>query len=592
MKTERSTMIEGMSKGIPVSEGIAIGTVWKLDSVWDEVTGVKVLRTKKEVSRYQEALDYVSIQLVECRDRVKREIGSEEARIFEAHLAILGDEFFHSRIPEAVRKRRMNVDFVLKEEIDAWITEYLNQVKDEYLRLRAQDIRDVGERILHVLLQTENVNPPSGEPTIIVAHELSPSETARLHKDKILGFATELGGGNSHASILARAMGIPAVVGVERLKRKTVTGDTAIIDGHAGIVYINPSREILEEYEKRQRQLTAYWKRLSREVELPSVTADGTAVSLQANIASITDVSMAIKYKAEGIGLFRTELPFLSAGRLLSEEEQFQLYKTVLESMAGSKVVVRTLDLGGDKFLPFQAVEAESNPFMGWRSIRISLQEKDVFKAQLRAILRASAFGNLSILYPMISSLEEIHEISLVFSECKQELTREGIPYDNEISTGIMIEVPSAAIMAGNFAKHVDYFSLGTNDLIQYTLAVDRNNEKVARFYQPLNPAILHLIKNTILCADREGVGVALCGEMAGNPLYTAMFLGFGLREFSMSPVMLPEVKSRIRALSIDECRKLSDELLSLDSADMIESRLWDFHLEMNKRQAVPGITE
>lgn len=591
MRTE-ATMIEGMSKGIPVSEGIAIGTVWKLDSVWDEVTAVKILRTKKEIIRYQAALDYVKNQLVECRDRVKREIGSEEARIFEAHLAILGDEFFHRTIPEAVKIRRMSVEYVLKEEIENWIETYLSQVKDEYMRLRAQDIKDVGERILHVLLQTENVNPPTGEPTIIISHELSPSETARFHKDKILGFATELGAGNSHASILARAMGMPAVVGVERLKRKTVTGDTAIIDGHAGIVYINPSKDILAEYEKRQRQLTAYWKQLAREVELPSVTADGTSVSLQANIASITDVSMAIKYKAVGIGLFRTELPFLTAGRLLSEEEQFHLYKTVVESMKGNKVVIRTLDLGGDKFLPFQAVENESNPFMGWRSIRISLQEKDVFKAQLRAILRASTFGHLSILFPMISSLEEINEIKAVLEECKQELTREGVPYDKEIKEGIMIEVPSAAIMADNFAKYVDYFSLGTNDLIQYTLAVDRNNEKVARFYQPLNPAILHLIKNTIQCADREGIAVALCGEMAGNPLYTAMFLGFGLREFSMSPVMLPEVKSRIRALSIDECRKLSDELLSFDSADMVESLLWEFHLEMNKRQAVPGITE
>jgi len=587
---KEKNLIEGMIKGIPVSEGIAIGKVWKLDSAWDEVTAFKILRVKKEIARYTAALAAVERQLIECRDRVKLEIGNEEARIFEAHLAMLNDGFFHEQIPEFIKNTRMNVEFVLKDEIDKWVKEFLNQVQDEYLRLRANDIKDVGARVLHVLLQTEHVKPPTDEPTIIVAHELSPSETSRLHKDDIIGFATEMGGGTSHTSILARSMGIPAVVGVERLKRKTKTGDTMIIDGHAGIIHINPSESIIKEYQKRQRQFSAYWKRLSDEVELESVTADGTAVSLQANIASITDVTMAIKYKAEGIGLFRTELPFLTAGRLLSEEEQFLLYKAVAEAMNGKDVVIRTLDLGGDKFLPFQAVEAESNPFMGWRSIRISLQEKDIFKNQLRAVLRASAFGHLSLLYPMISSLEEIEDIKTVFAECRQELKEQGIPFSNDIREGIMIEVPSAAIMADNYAPHVDYFSIGTNDLIQYTLAVDRNNEKVARFYQPLNPAILHLIRNTIKSAMKANISVAICGEMAGNPLYTAMFLGFGLREFSMSPVMLPEVKTRIRALAIDECEKLSDELLNLNSSDAIETVIWDFHLKINKRQSVPGL--
>jgi phosphoenolpyruvate-protein phosphotransferase len=377
---------------------------------------------------------------------------------------------------------------------------------------------------------------------------------------------------------------------VEKLMKKAHDGDSIIVDGNAGIVTIDPTQHLVKEYQRRQKQFDAYWKRLSQDISLPAVTMDGVAISLQANIASTADTSLAVKYQADGIGLFRTELPFLTAGRLLSEEEQFIIYRTIVEVMKGKTVIIRTLDLGGDKFLPFQGIEEESNPFLGWRSIRISLQEKDVFMAQLRAILRASHFGKVGILFPMVSSIEEIVEIRQVLSKAGAELKKKGIPFDEAVRFGIMIEVPSAAIMSDRLAQHVDYFSIGTNDLIQYTLAVDRNNEKVAKFYQPLNPSVLYLIHRTIQSALAVDKPVSLCGEMAGNPIYTPMLLGFGLRQLSMSPLMLPEVKERVRAVTIKECEEVADEILKMASAEEIEKALWSFNREINKRQSVPYI--
>ena len=584
--------MQGMLKGIPVSEGIAIGKAWVLESPWDEVVEYPLRRgrVRREVHRYQEAVEAVTQQLMECRDRVNQEIGEEEAMIFEAHLAMLNDPFFQTDIPTRIRERKLNAESLLKEGVDGWVASF-QQMQSEFFRFRGDDIRDVGVRILRNLLQTEETKPASDEPAILVAHTLTPSETARIHKEKILGFATELGGKTSHASILAKAMGLPAVVGVERLMRKASTGDTIIVDGNAGLVYVDPPPQVLEGFKKRKKQFDVYIKRLSQEASLPAVTTDGTAVDLQANIAITADIGMALSYGAQGIGLFRTELPFLTAGRLLSEEEQYEIYRAVAEAMGSKRVYIRTLDLGGDKFLPFQGVEEEHNPFLGWRSIRISLQEVDIFKAQLRAILRAGVHGNLALLFPMISSLEEITDIQAVLAECRDELAAKGAKFKADLPFGIMIEVPSAAIMAHQFIDHADHFSIGTNDLIQYTLAVDRNNEKVARFYQPLNPAIVHLIYKTVHTAHMAGKSVALCGEMAGNPLYTGLLLGLGLREFSMSPVMLPEVKNRIRAVSIEECERLAEAALQLPSAEAIESLLWEFHKTCNARQAVPEIS-
>jgi len=588
---EQGQLTKGLLQGIPVSEGIAIGKVWLLKSMWDEVRSLSIApeNINREILRFEKACDEVAKQLKECQSRVELEIGSDEAQIFNAHFAILEDPILKDEVPQQIKDKFMNAESVLKESIEK-LTHTFNSMENEYFRSRIDDIRDVGERILRALLRSDEERLPVFEDTILVSHTLSPSDTARISNEKILGFVTEMGGITSHASILARSLGLPAVVGVEKITRLASPGDTIIVDGNSGIVFLNPHERVLKGYRKRKKQFDIYWERLSKDIDLPSVTADNVDVMLQANISMTADLSMAVRYKAQGIGLFRTELPFLIAGRLLNEEEQFTIYKTVVDTMQGKDVTIRTLDLGGDKFLPFQGVEREKNPFMGWRSIRISLQERDVFKVQLRAILRSSAFGNVKILFPMISSIEEVIEAKNVLAEVMDDLDRDGIPFDRDVEKGVMIEVPSAAIMVERFLDYFDFISIGTNDLIQYTLAVDRNNEKVARFYQPLNPSVLYLVERSIKAANKMGKEVSVCGEMAGNPLYTPMFVGFGLRRFSMSPLMLPEVKERIRFITVKECEEIAEEILKMQSTAEIEKLLWDFNKEINKRQKVPFI--
>ncbi len=576
-------------KGIPVSEGIAIGKAHILTSPWDEVVSfsLKGRKVEDEVRRYKKALKEVENQLIDCRNRVHREIGTEEAKIFESHLFILNDSFFQEEIVKAIEQQKKNAESTLKDRFQKWIHSF-QRLKNEFFKYRLDDIQDVAMRILRVLLQTEEMKFPLTEPAILIAHNLVPSDTARIDSEKVLGFATEMGGKTSHASILARSLGLPAVVGVEKLMQRVKDGDRVILDSNAGILIVDPPGKILQEYVTRKNRYNAYWRKLTEDISLPPVTEDGIEISLQANITISADLRVAVKYKADGVGLFRTELPFLIAGRLLTEDEQFKIYHSVLRIMKGKNVVIRTLDLGGDKFLPFQQIQHEQNPFLGWRSIRIFLQEKDIFKEQLKAILRASHFGPLKILFPMISSLEEVLEINQVLEETKEELRSARIPFDQNIQSGIMIEIPSAAIMADQLIAHTDFFSIGTNDLIQYTLAVDRNNEKVAPFYQPLNPAILQLVRTSVQAAVKAGKSVSMCGEMAGNPLYTAMLIGFGLRQFSMSPLMLLEVRERIRAVSIQECEKLSEKILKLGSTEEIEKILGDFHQSVNPKQTTP----
>ncbi len=585
----QKTLSERLLKGIPVSEGIAIGRIWILESPWDEVIPLSLESNSidQETKRYENAINEVEKQLNDCYHRVHKEIGEDEANIFKAHLYILQDPFFQTEIKDSIKIQKKNAEYLLKEAIERW-SQSLLKSGNEYFRYRIDDIRDVGIRLLRVLLQTEEIKFHLDEPAILVAHNLTPSDTARMDRKMILGFVSELGGKTSHVSILARSMGLPAVVGIERLMRKAKAGQKIIVDGNTGIVYIDPPENIIQNYEKRKKQFSNYWKQLAKEIKLDAVTTDHEPISLQANVSMIADVSLAVQYAADGIGLFRTELPFLMAGKLLSEEEQFDIYRTVVEAMKGKVVTIRTLDLGGDKFLPFQGVEKESNPFMGWRSIRIFLQEKEIFKTQLRAILRASQFGKIKILYPMISSLEEIIEIQKIMKQTQNELKKKGIPFDPSIQCGIMVEVPSIAIIADRVIEHTDFFSIGTNDLIQYTLAVDRNNEKVAKFYQPLNPAIVQLLYRTIQAAIKAQKPVSICGEMAGNPLYTGMLLGFGLKQFSMSPLMIPEIKERIRALSIKECENIAAEILQMNSTEMIEKFLWKFHNQINQQQTVP----
>ncbi|MCD6118050.1 phosphoenolpyruvate--protein phosphotransferase [bacterium] len=588
---EQGQLTKGLLQGIPVSEGIAIGKVWLLKSPWDEVRSFTIApeNIKIEILRFEKACDEVAEQLKEYQDRVELEIGSDEAQIFNAHFAILEDPTLKDEVPRQIQDKFINAESVLKDSIEK-LTHTFNSMENEFFRSRIDDIRDVGERILRALLRSDKEKHPFFEETILVSHTLSPSDTARISNEKIIGFVTEVGGITSHASILARSLGLPAVVGVEKIIRSASTGDIIIVDGNSGIVFLNPHEKVLKGYRKRKKQFDVYWERLSKDIDLPSVTADHVDILLQANISMTADLSMAVRYKAQGIGLFRTELPFLIASRLLNEEEQFTIYKTIVDAMQGKDVTIRTLDLGGDKFLPFQGVEREKNPFMGWRSIRISLLERDVFKVQLRAILRSSVFGKVKILFPMISSIEEVVEAKEVLSEVMDDLDKEEISFDRDIKTGVMIEVPSAAIMVERFLEYFDFISIGTNDLIQYTLAVDRNNERVAKFYQPLNPSVLYLVEKSIKAANKQGKEVSVCGEMAGNPLYTPMFIGFGLRRFSMSPLMLPEVKERVRFITVKECEDIAEKIMKMHSTAEIEKLLWDFNNEINKRQEVPFI--
>jgi phosphotransferase system enzyme I (PtsI) len=582
-------LFRGNLAGIGVSEGIAIARAWLVKSPWDEVVSQCIPKTKirDEIRRYEEAVAEVHTQLAEYRERVKKEIGKNESKIFDAHLSILKDPFFQKEIPDLILKINKNAEYLLKKGIERLKKTFL-EMENDFFKHRIDDIQDVAARLLRVLCRSE-ISPLTYKyPVIMVAHSLTPSDTTHVDRSRVLGFATERGGETSHVSILARSMGLPAVVGVERLMQEVKEGDTLVLDGIAGFVVVNPPSDLLAEYHKRMDEFQNYRNRLDSEVDLPSRTTDGVSIQLHANISLLTDVSLAEKHRCSGVGLFRTELPFLVAEKLLSEEEQLRIYKEVVSAMSEKSVTIRTLDIGGDKFLPFQDVQKELNPFLGWRSIRIFLQERDVFKTQLRAILRTSAFGKVRILFPMISSLEEIGEIQSLLSECKKELTDQGLDFDPSIQCGIMIEVPSAAICARRLIQYTDFFSIGTNDLIQYTLAVDRNNKKVSRFYQPLNPAILHLIHGTIQAALEAGKPVSLCGEMAGNPLYVPMLLGFGLRIFSMSPVMLPEIKERIRAVSIRECEALARSVLEMDSTETIHAAIQNFHREANQRQHVP----
>lgn len=587
--SQSSASKTGFIQGISASEGIAIGRAWILKSPWDEVKRFPLEdhQIESELKRYRACMKSVNDQLVECRDHVQKEIGKEESKIFNAHLAILKDPFFQDEIPLSIESKKFNAEAVLKDGIDQ-LTESFRKMENEFFRHRADDIQDVAIRFLRVLYKTEAVKISPSEDTILVAHNLIPSDTARIDPKKILGFATEMGGNTSHASILARSIGIPAVVGAEHLMDNVKNGDLIVLDGHDGTVQINPDAKALKEYRKQKDKFSAYLKKMTDENLLASETLDGVEISLYANVSMITEADLAVQYRADGIGLFRTELPFLIAGNLLPEEEQFQIYKKITESMDGKVVTIRTLDLGGDKFLPFDDVKQDRNPFLGWRSIRIFLQEKDIFKSQLRAILRASHFGNVRILYPMISSYEEIRDIYTLIDEAKDELRKQGVPFDESVQQGVMIEVPSAAICAHRLINHCDFLSIGTNDLIQYTLAVDRNNERVARFYQPTNPAILTLISGSITAAKNANKAISLCGEMGGNVRYVPMLIGMGLRDLSMSPSLIPEVKERIRAVTIKECEELTQKIMTMVSSEEIEKELHLFHEAANNRQAVP----
>jgi phosphotransferase system enzyme I (PtsI) len=557
-----------MLKGIPVSPGIVTGKVFFLDKEDFTIKKHKIKRSEVEgeIRRFRKAISETREELFKIKGKVSRQIGEKAASIFEAHLLLVEDPLLTREIIQNVGKNLFNVEYVI-QEITKKLTTAFSSIDDLYLQERAVDIWDVERRILRNLLgrEREELAHLKNE-VIVIAHDLSPSDTAQMHKEKVIGFATDIGGRTSHTAIMARSLQIPAVVGLKNMSEKVQTGDTIIIDGNQGTVIINPGKKVQEHYSKLQKGIEILERKLRKLKDLPAETIDKYRVTLSANIEVPEEIGSALKHGAEGIGLYRTEFFYLNRSDLPDEEEQFFLYKEVARKMKPHSVIIRTLDLGGDKFLSHLELPQEMNPFMGWRAIRLCLEHKDIFKAQLRAILRARVYGNLKIMYPLISGIEEFRQAQEILREVKRNLEKEGLPFKKDISVGVMIEVPSAALIADILAKEADFFSLGTNDLIQYTLAIDRVNEKIAYLYQPLHPAVLRLIKGVVEAAHKEGIWVGMCGEMASDISFTPILVGLGISELSMGAVSIPEVKKIIRSITLKEAQEIVNKILKFST--------------------------
>lgn len=557
-------------KGIAASSGIAIGKAYRLVEPDFTITKKTISDTKNEIDRFQTAVSHAKSDLEIIRTKALNELGEEKAQIFDAHMLVLSDPELLSSIEGKISSDMVNAEIALKETADMFITMF-EQMDNEYMRERAADIKDVSKRVLAHLLGVEIPNPGLiNEAVVIIATDLTPSDTAQLNKEFVKGFTTDIGGRTSHSAIMARSMEIPAVVGTNSASQTIANGDMVIVDGINGEVYINPSPETIEKYKNLQQDFIkqkSEWALLKDE---PSISKDGTQVELVANIGSPQDVESVISNGGEGVGLYRTEFLYMERDQLPTEDEQFEAYKTVLEQMGEKPVVVRTLDIGGDKQLPYLNLPTEMNPFLGFRAIRLCLEEQDLFRTQLRALLRASIYGNLKIMFPMIATINEFRAAKAILLEEKESLKANGVTISEEIEVGIMVEIPSTAVIADQFAKEVDFFSIGTNDLIQYTLAADRMNEKVSYLYQPYNPAILRLVKMVIDAAHSEGKWAGMCGEMAGDEIAIPLLLGLGLDEFSMSASSILKARSQIKGLNQKEMAQLAEEALTKGTVEEV----------------------
>lgn len=549
-------------KGIKASAGIAIGRVYLF--LKDIKAEQKVVDDKEaELKRLDAAIDVSLKQLEDIRLKAVEEIGEKSSVIFEAHKMILEDPEFIPEIKSLIVEKGFNAEYAVSSIVDKY-SEIFSSMEDEYLKERGADIKDVGSRIIANLMGYTVDLREIPEGTVIVAKDLTPSDTASMDKTKVKAFLTDEGGRTSHTAIIARTLEIPAIVGLKDISSKVKTGDCIIVDGNEGEVIINPDAETLKQYGKKVEDYAVYRKRLKEMINLPAQTTDGRRVELEANIGTPEDVTGALSNGAEGIGLFRTEFLYMNRTCLPREEEQFEAYKAVVSAMKGKRVTIRTLDIGGDKELPYLGMEKEENPFLGWRAIRFCLDREDIFKIQLRAILRASAYGKVSIMYPMISDIGEVRRANKILKDAMGELDREGVAYDKNLEVGIMVEIPSAAMTADILAKEVDFFSIGTNDLTQYTLAVDRGNRKIKDYYNYFNPGVLRLIKNCIDQSHKNNIYTAMCGEMAGDIEATKILLGLGLDVFSMSASSIPMVKEVIRNTTMEEAKAIAAKALQI----------------------------
>ncbi|MED3574452.1 phosphoenolpyruvate--protein phosphotransferase [Cytobacillus praedii] len=557
--------------GIAASSGIAIAKAYRLvepDLSFEKKT---IKDSMEEIARLHTALAASKSELEVIHDNTLKKLGSDKAAIFDAHLLVLSDPELIHPIENMMKNELVNAEYALKETADMFVKMF-EQMENEYMKERAADIRDVTKRVLSHLLGVQMANPSLiAEEVIIIAEDLTPSDTAQLNRQFVKGFATDIGGRTSHSAIMARSLEIPAVVGTKESTEVIQNGDLLIVDGVKGLVHINPTPEVVAEYEEELRSHEIQKLEWAKLVNEKTFTADQFFVELAANIGTPDDLEGVINNGAEGIGLYRTEFLYMGRSQLPTEEEQFESYKTVLQGMSGKPVIVRTLDIGGDKKLPYLSLPEELNPFLGFRAIRLCLEQQDMFRTQLRALLRASSYGNLKIMFPMIATLDEFRQAKSILEDEKQKLVSKGEKVGEKIEVGIMVEIPSTAILAEQFAKEVDFFSIGTNDLIQYTMAADRMNERVSYLYQPYNPAILGLIKMVIDAAHKEGKWAGMCGEMAGDEIAIPLLLGLGLDEFSMNATSILKARSQLRTLNKKEMEKLAAEALKMGTAEEVE---------------------
>ncbi len=564
-----------LMKGIGVSAGVTIGRAFVIKgrgldlAHHDHIEGPEV---EAEVARFENAINMSSDELTSVRKKMESDgRGQEHISIIDAHLLILKDHMITGDTIEKIRKERVNAEWALKKVTEG-LLDFFNNIEDEYLMQRGSDIEHLANMVLINLSgrKRESLSDLKS-PAVVVAHDLSPAETALMVKGTVLGFLTDAGAKTSHTAIMARALEIPAVVGLETITHNVDTGDMVIIDGTTGTVIINPSKSVVNVYKKRKERYENYGRSLFHYKDLPSETTDGQKVSLMGNMEIVEEIDSLLKNGAEGIGLYRTEFLYLNRKDLPTEEEHLAAYETIIRRMNPRPVVIRTLDVGGDKLLPDMATSDEINPALGLRAIRFCLKNKDIFKVQLRGILRASAKGPVQILLPMISGVEEIRHAKRVIEECKAELTDEGKDFDHKVEIGAMIEIPSAAVITDLIAREVDFVSIGTNDLLQYSLAIDRVNEHVAYLYEPFHPAVLRIIKTVAEAANKAGISVGVCGEMAGEPEYAIILLGFGIDKLSMSAYSLLRVKRLVRSISIKQAKELCSKIMEFSTASEVE---------------------
>jgi phosphoenolpyruvate-protein phosphotransferase (PTS system enzyme I) len=562
-------------QGLGVGPGIARGIVFihHPDDEEPPKRRIDASDVANEITRFESALIATRAQILEMQQRIAEAIGAKDASIFDAHLLVVEDRTLIDEVLRTLEREKFNVEFIFAEVANRY-AKTLSEIDDPYLRERAFDIHDVTRRVIRNLLGRSTKTLGAMDlPQIVVAHNITPSDTATLNRQMVLGFATDVGSRTSHTAIMARSLNIPAVVGLKDISQHLQPGDQILLDGNSGLVILNPSDHTLWEYGEIEVHLEQVQEVLTRLRDTVSTTADGRHIILSANIELPEDVPLVIEAGAEGIGLYRTEFFFLNKNDLPSEEEQYSAYRTVAEAIMPQSVIIRTLDLGGDKFLSHSHLPTEINPFLGCRAIRFCLDRPDIFKAQLRAILRAAALGNVRMMFPMISGLSELRQAKEILETCKAELREEGKPFKQDIELGIMIETPSAVLVADALAREVKFFSIGTNDLIQYTIAVDRVNERIAHLYEPTHPAILRLIEMTVAAAHANGIWVGVCGEMAGEITLTPLLLALGVDELSASAGLVPRVKKAVQTLDMKECDRLLEDIRDFHSGAEILAR-------------------